>query len=94
MICSDGHQARQLRHQLAIKQDEFWARIAVKLSAASRYESDTNPLPIHVACMLHIAYGPPAQAQKLVEWLRQSKTIDYGALPPLRESKQNANRVV
>lgn len=73
LICSDGDQARALRYQLAMEQDEFRARIAVKQSAGSRYESDTNPLPIHVACLRHIAYAPPARAQKLVEWLRQSK---------------------
>ncbi|PKO86096.1 MAG: transcriptional regulator [Betaproteobacteria bacterium HGW-Betaproteobacteria-12] len=72
LICSDGHQARTLRHQLAMKQDEFWGRIAVTQSAASRYESETNPLPIRVAYLLHIAYGPPARAQQLVAWLRQA----------------------
>lgn len=73
LICNDGREARSLRLKLAMKQDEFWGRVFVKQSAASRYEAETNPLPIHVACMLHITYGPPTQAQKLVEWLRQSK---------------------
>lgn len=75
LICNDGHQARALRHQLAMKQDDFWRRISIKQSAASRYESDSNPLPIQVAYLLHIAYGTPAQVQQLVEWLRQSKTV-------------------
>jgi len=70
----NGHQALTLRHQLAMKQGKFWGRISVNQSAASRYESETNPMPIQVACMLHIAYGTPAQVRQLVEWLRRSKT--------------------
>lgn len=74
LICSYGLEARELRNRLALKQDEFWGRIAVKQSAGSRYESESNPLPLQIAYLLHIAYGTPTQAKRLVEWLRQPES--------------------
>lgn len=74
LIYSYGTEARELRQHLAMKQDEFWGRIAVKQSAGSRYVSESNPLPLKIACLLQIAYGTPGQEQQMVEWLRQSKT--------------------
>lgn len=74
LIFGYGSEARELRYRLTMKQDEFWGRIAVKQSAGSRYESESNPLPHQISCLLQIAYGTPAQAQQVVEWLRQAKT--------------------
>lgn len=71
LICRDGQEARALRNRLGINQADFWGRIVVKQSAGSRYELEDNPFPLHVACLLHIAYGTPAQAQKMIDWLRR-----------------------
>lgn len=74
LICQNGQEVQALRNRLNLRQEDFWSRIAVKQSAGSRYESGGNPLPLHVAFMVHLAYGTPNQVQKLVEWLRRPKS--------------------
>ncbi|PKO87262.1 MAG: transcriptional regulator [Betaproteobacteria bacterium HGW-Betaproteobacteria-12] len=72
LICMDGRDAKVLRQKLGLTQTDFWARVGSVQTAGSRYESGRD-MPTQVAWVLHIAYGPPARVQKLVDWLRQSK---------------------
>ena len=64
-----GEVVRELRHKRRVKQSEFWKKIGVTQSGGSRYESGRN-IPLPVQHLLQIAYGTPAQAEALVEWLR------------------------
>lgn len=52
-----------------MNQSDFWGRVGIGQSAGSRYESGRN-IPIPVQMLLHLAYGTPAQAEKLLDALR------------------------
>ncbi len=57
------------RRKRKLSQSEFWAPIGVTQSAGSRYESG-RPLPIPIALLLDLVYGPPKRAEKLLDKLR------------------------
>lgn len=71
LICENADDVRSLRARLELRQDQFWGRIGVKQSAGSRYESGGNPLPLHVAWLIHIAYAAKADTDRLMTWLRR-----------------------
>ena len=73
LTCENADDVRLLRTRLGLRQDKFWGRIGVKQSAGSRYESGGNPLALHVAWLLHIAYGTKTDADELIAWLRQPR---------------------
>ena len=57
------------RKKRKMSQSEFWAPIGVTQSAGSRYESG-RPLPIPIALLLDLVYGPPKRSEKLLAKLR------------------------
>lgn len=60
---------RLYRKKHGMNQSEFWSRVGVTQSGGSRYESGRNvPKPVQI--LLHITYGTPKEAEKLIEWLR------------------------
>lgn len=67
-----GEEALILRKRLGLSQSEFWKRVAVTQSGGSRYESGRN-LPRPVQLLLHLAYAPEAQAQLMLNHLRDSE---------------------
>lgn len=67
-----GQEARKAREVLGMNQTEFWSRVKVNQSAASRYESGRN-MPAAVQVLLVLAYGTDSQAQKTLAALRKQK---------------------
>lgn len=66
-----GDEALVHRKRLALNQSEFWKRVAVTQSGGSRYESGRN-LSRPVQLLLHLVYAPEAQAQAMLNHLRDS----------------------
>ncbi len=64
-----SEQVLDWRRKRKLSQSEFWAPIGVTQSAGSRYESG-RPLPIPIALLLDLVYGPAKRAEKLLEKLR------------------------
>lgn len=72
LFLQSGEQAVVLRKKLALNQSVFWSRIAVTQSGGSRYESGRK-LPRPVQLLLHLAYAPEAQAQAMLNHLREAE---------------------
>ena len=67
---NDGTEARKLREKLGMNQTQFWSRVTVQQSAASRYEAGRE-IPEAVQRLLMMAYGTDKQAQSVVAQLRK-----------------------
>lgn len=64
-----GPEAKAKRIKLGLTQTEFWSRLGITQSGASRYESGRSiPRPVQV--LYFIAYGTEKQAEAAVERLR------------------------
>ena len=64
-----GPEAKAKRIKLGLNQTEFWSRLGITQSGASRYESGRSiPRPVQVLYV--IAYGTEKQADAEVERLR------------------------
>lgn len=64
-----GPEAKAKRIKLGLNQTEFWSRLGITQSCASRYESGRSiPRPVQVLYV--IAYGTEKQAEAAVERLR------------------------
>lgn len=72
LFLQTGEQAATLRKKLGVNQSVFWSRIRVTQSGGSRYESGRK-LPHPVQLLLHMAYAPEANAQALLNYLRESQ---------------------
>jgi len=59
------------REKHGLTQIEFWSRVGVSQSCGSRYEHGRH-IPKPIRRLLHIAYAPPKQSSKLVDWLREN----------------------
>ena len=56
-----GAEVRKLREKLGMNQTQFWSRVQVQQSAASRYETGRS-IPEPVQMLLVMAYGTDKQA--------------------------------
>ena len=65
-----GAEVRKLRERLGMNQTDFWSRVKVRQSAASRYETGRS-IPESVQTLLIIAYGTDKQATALFAALRK-----------------------
>lgn len=65
-----GAEVRKLRERLGMNQTDFWSRVSVQQSAASRYETGRS-IPEPVQVLLIIAYGTDKQATALFAALRK-----------------------
>ena len=62
-------EAKAKRIKLGLNQTEFWSRLGITQSGASRYESGRSiPRPVQVLYV--IAYGTEKQAEAAIEKLR------------------------
>lgn len=66
----NGSETRKLREKLGMNQTQFWSRVRVQQSAASRYETGRS-MPAAVQLLLVIAYGTDKQAAAAVATLRK-----------------------
>ena len=66
-----GADAKEMRLKLGLNQTEFWSRLDVTQSGASRYESGRD-LPRPVMLLLHLVYGTEKQALALLGSLRRN----------------------
>ena len=64
-----GAEARELRRQLGLNQTDFWAKVGVTQSGASRYEAGRN-IPRAIQMLLTLAYGSQCEADKALAQLR------------------------
>ena len=64
-----GAEARELRRQLGLNQTDFWAKVGVTQSGASRYEAGRN-IPRAIQMLLTLAYGSQYEADKALAQLR------------------------
>lgn len=60
---------KQIRNKLGLNQTDFWGRVGITQSTASRYEGG-RAIPKPVQKLLVIAYGTEKQAAKEVDRLR------------------------
>jgi len=67
---NDGTEARKLRMKLGQNQTQFWSRVTVQQSAASRYETGRE-IPESVQMLLMMAYGTDKQAAAALAGLRK-----------------------
>ena len=64
-----GPEAKAKRIKLGLNQTEFWSRLGITQSGASRYESGRSiPRPVQVLYV--IAYGTDKQAEAAIKKLR------------------------
>lgn len=69
---NNGIEVRKLREKLGLNQSQFWNRVRVQQSAASRYESGRE-IPAAVQTLLVMAYGTDKQAAAVLANLRKQK---------------------
>lgn len=67
-----GPEAKAKRIKLGLNQTEFWGRLGITQSGASRYESGRS-IPRSVQVLYVIAYGTEKQAEAAIEKLRGRK---------------------
>ena len=67
-----GDDVVALRKKLGLNQTEFWGRLGITQSGASRYESGRS-IPRSVQVLYVIAYGTEKQAEAAIEKLRGRK---------------------
>lgn len=65
-----GAEVRKLREKLGMNQTQFWSRVQVQQSAASRYETGRS-IPEPVQMLLVMAYGTDKQAAATLAALRK-----------------------
>lgn len=65
-----GAEVRKLRERLGMNQTDFWSRVSVQQSAASRYETGRS-IPEPVQVLLTLVYGTDKQATALFAALRK-----------------------
>lgn len=65
-----GAEVRKLREKLGMNQTQFWSRVQVQQSAASRYETGRS-IPEPVQMLLVMAYGTDKQAAAALAALRK-----------------------
>lgn len=65
-----GAEVRKLREKLGMNQTQFWSRVQVQQSAASRYETGRS-IPEPVQMLLVMAYGTDKQAAAALAGLRK-----------------------
>lgn len=78
LFLKTGADAKQHREALGMTQVEFWGRICVSQSAASRYECGGS-MPLLVQQLLHIAYAHKKDAMLWVRLLRTPELPDVAA---------------
>jgi len=66
----NGAEVRKLREKLGMNQTDFWSRVKVRQSAASRYETG-RAIPESVQTLLLMAYGTDKQAAAVFAALRK-----------------------
>lgn len=64
-----GPEAKAKRIKLGLNQTEFWGRLGISQSGASRYESGRS-IPRPVQALYVIAYGTEKQAEAAIKKLR------------------------
>ncbi len=69
---NNGIEVRKMREKLGLNQSQFWNRVRVQQSAASRYESGRE-IPASVQTLLVMAYGTDKQAAAALAALRKQK---------------------
>ena len=65
-----GAEVRKLREKLGMNQTDFWSRVSVQQSAASRYETGRS-IPEPVQVLLTLVYGTDKQAAVAFAALRK-----------------------
>lgn len=65
-----GAEVRKLRERLGMNQTDFWSRVSVQQSAASRYETGRS-IPEPVQVLLTLVYGTDKQAAVAFAALRK-----------------------
>ncbi len=75
LFIKTGAEAKRHRETLGMTQQEFWGRICVSQSAASRYECGGD-MPLLVQQLLHIAYADKKDAMQWVRVLRAPESPD------------------
>jgi len=60
----------KLRVDLKMNQTVFWKRVGVTQSGGSRYESSARRVPPAVKTLVTLAYGPKAEADRILKQLR------------------------
>ena len=73
LLFTTGPEIREHRRKLSLNQSDFWTRVGVTQSGASRYEKGRN-IPKPVMILLNIAFGTPKISTALVEYLRSEET--------------------
>lgn len=66
----DGIVVRKKREKLGINQTDFWSRVSVTQSAASRYETG-RAIPAPVSTLLTLVYGTEKESYPLYLRLRK-----------------------
>jgi DNA-binding transcriptional regulator YiaG len=74
LMFSDPAEIRALRKKMGMNQAEFWLPLGITQSGGSRYETGRN-IPESVRILLHLAYAPPAKAEKLLGALRGQERV-------------------
>ncbi len=70
MKFNNGKKAQQVRQQLGLRQDQFWARVGVTQSAGSRYETGSRRLPKPLQMLTTLAFGEQADRARVLKSLR------------------------
>ena len=65
----NGAEIREHRRKLGLNQSEFWTRVGVTQSGASRYEKGRD-IPKPVIILLNIAFATPKVSTALVDYQR------------------------
>lgn len=65
-----GYEVKRMREKTGQNQTQFWSRVKVQQSTASRYESGRN-IPADMQLLLTLAYGTDKQAAAAFAALRK-----------------------
>jgi transcriptional regulator with XRE-family HTH domain len=84
-------EVRELRRKSGLNQNEFWKRLGVKQSVASRYELGRK-MPAPVQLLLNVAFGTEAKSAAYVDSLRalakpSRETVQLAQKPPKAPAK-------
>lgn len=80
-IVETGEEAEALRRSLGMTQGPFWSRVFVTQGGGSRYEGGRD-IPLPVRFVLHLTYASDAEAQSVLNHLRQGQSPDDCASRP------------
>lgn len=64
-----GSEIVAYRHSKRLNQTEFWGNVGVSQTTASRYETGRD-VPFAILVLLTLCYGTKAQAQSIVNKIR------------------------